>query len=246
MFHFLFLPILASSIGMPDTSDDEPLGEALSVRGVVEARHTADIAAPLAARLTAVPFREGTAFSKDAVIARFDCAAMEAERDALVSAHSTLSIRHETQAELHALGAAGELELRLARSEMEQAASETRAIESRLKDCTLHAPWAGRVVERHMQAHETPTVGAPIYSLIRSGASEIVMIVPAALADRIESGDPVQFKADGADTVTAAEVIRLGATVDAVSQTFEVVARPTGRDTLRPGTSGTARFAPKE
>jgi multidrug efflux pump subunit AcrA (membrane-fusion protein) len=233
----------ASPSGAADIASEAPSTSlSLTARGVIEARHTANIAAPLSERLTSVPYREGTSFGAGAVIAKFDCTAMEAELEALRDAHATLSIKHESQSELHAMGAAGELEVKLAASEMKQAASEARAIEARLKNCELKAPWAGRVVERLRQAHETPSVGEPIYSLVRSGSSELIVIVPSAWSSWLKTGQSFAFTVDETGEEATAKVIRLGATVDPVSQTYEIAARFTGSTKARPGMSGTARF----
>ena len=224
-------------------SGAETAAPAPTARGVLEATHTAQIAAPLAARLLKVPYRDGAAFGAGATLATFDCAAMEAEREALESAHRTLTLRHRNQSELFAMGAAGELDVQLAASEAAQAASEARAIATRLEDCTVHAPWAGTVVERHKQAFETPGVGEPIYSIVRAGRSEIVLIVPSAWSRWLAKGQRFDFTVDETGETFAAKVARVGATVDPVSQTLEIAASPTARIKARAGMSGTAVFA---
>lgn len=220
--------------------------ETLTARGVVEARHSAALAAPMSRRLTRVPYRTGTSFKAGAILAAFDCTSLEAERDARADALQTLSLRETNQRELFAMGATGELDLKLAESEAAQAASELRALGAQLSDCTLTAPWAGSVVERHKEAHETPKPGEPIYTLLRAGRPEIVLIVPSAWSGWLERGSAFTFEVDETGEALSASVSRLGATVDPTSQTLEIAAKINEPTRARPGMSGTARFPRRE
>ena len=247
--HRLILPLIL--VGVPvgvhaADQDERPTLGILEARGVLEASHSAVIAAPMARRLTHAGYRAGARFEANAVIARFDCAGLEAERDARADARRTLELRHRNQSELLVMGAAGELDVELAASELAQAASELRALDVRLEDCALRAPWAGTVVERHAQAHETPGAGAPIYTLVRAGASEVVLLVPSHWSRWLERGAAFDFEIDETGETVSAEVSRIGATVDPASQTLKVAGRITGRAGARPGMSGTARFAAPE
>ena len=48
---------------------------------------------------------------------------------------------------------------------MQQAAAERDAVKARMKDCSIYAPYAGYVTERHVSAYETPQAGQPLYSI---------------------------------------------------------------------------------
>ena len=238
------LTLLALPLAFAASAESGSPVTPLEARGVIEAKDTAEIAAPMAARLTSVSLKPGQAFRKGAVIAHFDCAAMRSELAATERAIDTLTIRHENQSELFALGAAGELDVKLAASEVAQAEAEAKALRVQLKDCTLHAPWTGTVVERHLQSHETPNLGEPVYTLQRAGASQLVIIVPSAWAGWLETGTEFAFAVDDTDERLSAKVTRLGAAVDPVSQTFEVTADITSNPEARPGMSGVAIFTP--
>ena len=215
----------------------------LRARGVLEASRSAEVAAPMAARLLSVPLEEGARFQRGAVLARFDCAALRAEQEARKAAHATLTLRHGNQSELWQSGAAGQLDVQLAESEMKQAASEARALAAKLRDCTVHAPWAGRVAARHMESFETPSVGQPILSIVGAGRGRITLIVPSAWSAWLETGAALTFTVDETRETFPASVARLGAVVDPTSQTMEVVAEPEGAVRAVPGMSGTAVFA---
>lgn len=216
-------------------------------RGVIRPGQTAEIAAGMSGRLTSAPYSAGRYFKKGATLAAFDCTRQEAELSALTQAHATLSLKHDNTAQLHAAGAAGALELSIAKSEAAQAAAERDVIKARLKDCTVYAPFAGYVVTRHVRAHETPALNAPLYSILRAGSLELSVIAPSSWTAWATSGTTFDFHVDETGERLSAKILRLGASVDPVSQTIEITARPTsavGR--TKPGMSGVAQFTPQK
>jgi RND family efflux transporter MFP subunit len=213
-------------------------------RGVLKAGQTAEIAAGMAGRLLRVAYKPGQSFKAGALLAQFDCTRQKAERAALVQAHQTLHAKHENISELYGLGAAGSLDVTIARSEMQQAAAERDAISARLKDCSVFAPYAGYVTARHVSAFETPQIGQPLYSIQRMGSLEISVIAPSNWMRWIERGQKFDFAVDETGEVLKAKIIRTGASVDPVSQTIELTARPIGRTKSLAGMSGLANFRP--
>ncbi len=216
-----------------------------TARGVIRPGQTAEIAAGMSGKLTSAPYRPGQYFKKGAILARFDCTRQEAEAKALSRAHQTLSLKHENISELYNAGAAGELEMSIAQSEVQQAAAQRDVLSARLTDCVVHAPFSGYVTTQHVAAFETPAMNAPLYSIIRAGSLEISVIAPSAWMRWIKSGTRFNFTVDETGESFRAQVIRTGAAVDPVSQTIELTARPRGKvgRTLA-GMSGIAVFSP--
>jgi len=218
----------------------------MNARGVLRAKETADIAAGMSGRLTAAPLKSGQYFKRGALLAKFDCRAQEAELDALTRAHATLTLKHENTQELLSLGAAGQLDADIARSEMLQAAAERGAVKARLKDCVVYAPYSGFIAERHVSAFETPQAGQPLYSIIRAGRLEISVIAPSAWMRWIKRGTSFSFQVDETGDQFIAKIDRMGAAVDPVSQTIELTATPTGKTGRSlAGMSGVALFTPQ-
>ncbi len=254
--HFLGLPLgmvglfcgphaFAADMPLTPTPAVEAAPAPLTARGVIRPGQTAEIAAGMSGKLTSAAYRPGQYFKKGAVLARFDCTRQEAEHAALTRAHQTLSLKHDNISELHTAGAAGEFELSIARSEMNQAAAERDVIMARLSDCVVSAPFAGYVITQHVAAYETPAVNAPLYSILRAGSLELSVIAPSSWMRWVKSGTRFEFKVDETDQSFQAKVIRTGAAVDPVSQTIELTARPVGKvgRTLA-GMSGIAVFKP--
>lgn len=214
-----------------------------SARGVLVAGQSADIAAGMAGRVTTTPFKPGQYVKNGAVIAEFDCNRQRAELTSRRAAHSTQSLKYENQAELLKMGAAGALDVSIAKSERDQIAADVAAIEIALKECTVRAPFSGFVTARHLDAFETAQVGQALYSLNRAGTTEISIVAPSDWAGWVKTGTKFTFKVDETGESVAAKVQRLSAVVDPISQTIEITARLTGKHKGRPGMSGVAVFS---
>jgi len=187
----------AASINAPET----PTAEEMTARGVLRASQTAEIAAGMSGRLLKAGYKPGQYFKAGTLLAEFDCTRQEAELAAAVQAKETMRIRHENSAELFTLGAAGELDVTLAKSERQHAAATAEAMRARLRDCAVYAPFSGYVTQRHKSAFETPQAGQPLYSLQRAGALELSVITPSKWMKWMDIGQQFHFTID--ETVRA-------------------------------------------
>lgn len=235
----LYSPFVhASAIDAPDIS----AADNMSARGVLRAGQTAEIAAGMAGRLLKAGYKPGQYFKSGALLAKFDCTRQEAELTAVKQALQTLTVKHENTSELFNLGAAGALDVSIAKSEMQQAAAEADAIQARMKDCAVYAPYSGYVTARHVSAFETPQAGQPLYSIQRAGTLELSVIAPSKWMRWMKAGQKFDFTVDETGENFTAKIVRTGASVDPVSQTIEVTARPVGKTKALAGMSGVARF----
>jgi len=221
---------------------DTDLDELKQTRGVLQAGQTAEISAGMTGRLLRANYKPGQFFKSGALLARFDCTRQKAEGLALEQAHKTLAAKHENISELFALGAAGELEVTIARSEMQQAKAERDAIDAKLKDCSIYAPYAGHVTQRHVSAFEIPQVGQPLYSIQRYNTLELSIIAPSKWMRWMKVGQKLSFTVDETGEVFKAKIIRTSVSVDPVSQTVELTAKPTEKTKSLAGMSGVADF----
>jgi len=241
----VFAQVETSSLDLGSDRDSvvEPEILAPQSRGIVRAAQTAEIGAPISARILKLPYKSGQYFKSGALLAQFDCRAQNAEADALDHALGALTVKHDNVKELLALGAAGALEESMAGADKSRAAADLRVARARLKDCAVYAPYSGSVKTRHVSAYDTPAAGAPLYSIIRSGRLEIDLIVPSAWMRWIKAGESFTFTVDETGKTYKGSVVRLGASVDPVSQTIEVTAKfsKSSRGIL-PGMSGVAVF----
>ncbi len=160
------------------------------------AREEVTLTARLAARLTALPLREGDHFRRGQTLATFDApetrAALEGARAGLASATLARDLARRQEARMDSLFAARVA----AQRELEGAQAERRAAEAGWAQAraqvdqmqsgvTLEAPFDGVVVRRHADPGGTVGPGQPLLDLRSSAVGEIVVAVPESELPRL-------------------------------------------------------------
>lgn len=213
------------------------------IRGVIQARDTAVIAATISARVIDLPRREGEEFAKGDLLVAFDCGRLIAETEAAESEAAAALAEHRSNLELAKYDAIGSLEVQQSRARSNQTAAQVRALKASAVDCEVTAPFDGRVVETLINAFETPSPNQPLLQIINDTSLEVHVIVPSRWLVWMREGEIFQFAVDETATTHTARVARVGAAVDAVSQTVKVIGvfddRP---DRVLSGMSGQAIF----
>ena len=214
-------------------------------RGVVIPNAEVTLGAGIAARIKLMPFKAGEEFRKGEALVVFDCARQKADLRGAKANLAKASSHHTSKKRLKARGAAGSQEVRDAASDMEVAKATVDGLQEVINLCKIDAPFNGRVVERHAQTHEIPAANAPILTVVDDSTLEVDLIVPSTWLRWVNQGTRFEFDVDELGRSYTAQVDRLGAKVDAVSQTIKI----TGTFVDRPGNvltgmSGTAKFAP--
>ncbi|MEQ1648371.1 MAG: efflux RND transporter periplasmic adaptor subunit [Hyphomicrobiaceae bacterium] len=236
------LTSIAASAQTGATQSTNRQGASGSIRGVTRAEAAATISSELVARIVELPFKVGQAFSKDDILIRFDCQRYEADLEAAVADVSAQQIHAETNRQLLRHRATGANDLALAEAKLAQAVATAKSIRVRTRQCTISAPYDGRIVERLVDVFEMPASNAPLVKIVRVGAIEIDLIVPSNWSPSLASGQRFTFAVDETGSVHDAILLNVGAIIDPVSRTLRVTARlPDPGLMLRPGMSGVAQ-----
>lgn len=103
---------------------------------------------------------------------------------------------------------------------------------ARVQRGVLRAPWAGTVVQQHIEAHEYVQAGAPVFSLEGTDGWQIAAAVPETDALTVQSGQraTVTFDALSSDQVWEAEVVSVATSAVVIEglPTYEVTLRLVG------------------
>lgn len=210
-------------------------------RGVVRSRAVATLMADLTAQVAYLPFQAGDSFRAGDVLLRFDCRHIEI---AIAGAKAELAAREVTyraNLKLKQHDAVGNNDLLISKAQADKARAELAALQLRLQKCTIIAPFDGRVAERLIEEHETPAANSPLLKILKDSELEIDVILPSKALAWLRKGMRFQFHVDETGERLDAELIRIGAAVDPVSQTIKVSGRfltPSKR--VLHGMSGTA------
>ncbi len=104
----------------------------------------------------------------------------------------------------------------------------------------VHAPFAGRVVARHVAAGDHVRVGDPLFDVLDLARVEVALALPASRAFEVRPGAGVVLRDPGSGVrLWAGPVARVAAEVDDATRTFRVwveVAGTPGENPIPPGT----------
>jgi membrane fusion protein, multidrug efflux system len=217
--------------------------EALSARGVVKAVAEATISVDYAARIKKLSKREGQSFKAGDVLIAFDCRRYSAEVGAARATVRARELKMSNNRKLLQRGAIGANEVQISEAEFMQAEAEVTALQARTGSCDFKAPFDGLMVERIAQEHESPAPNQPLIKIVDTTRLEVEAIVPSKWLSWIKPGEEFQFVIDETGASVSAEVQRMGAVVDPISQTIKAYGVLKVKDpSVLPGMSGTATF----
>lgn len=217
--------------------------EAVPVRGIIRALDQAALSTELQARVDKIGFREGQAFKKGELLISFDCERYRAETQSAEAVAREMQLTLESNQQLEKFRAVGKHDVEISRARVDKAEAEARSLKSRLQFCEIFAPYDGRVAELTINQYEQPQPNKPFLVIVGNSRLEVEIIVPSYWLNWIVPGTPLTFGVDETKGSYAATVVRIGATVDAVSQMVKVIA--TFNDPVvdvLPGMSGAAQF----
>lgn len=240
------VPASASTQARADAAGGAGVGGAegpLQARGLVEPRAEAVLSAEIAGRLTDLPVEEGARFAAGDVLAAFDCALYEAQLNQAEAAALAARRQLANNRQLAQYNSIGALEVALSEAAVLEAQATVEVAQVIVDRCTVTAPWDGVMATHLAEAQESVGQGSELVAILAAAGEEIDLIVPSVWLAWIAPGQLFDFDVDELGSTHAAEVERIGARVDPVSQTVRVTGRfaapPAG---LIPGMSGTARF----
>lgn len=220
---------------------------AVDIRVLLVPETEATLAAEMAGRLVELPVRAGDRVESGQLLAAFDCAIPRARlakaRAERVGAQKTL----ESNQKLSRLGSFSQLDLDLSESRLREAEASEREAQALVGQCRIPAPFSGRVVSRLVNNHESLTVGQEILELLDDRSLRLELFVPSLWLRWLESGTEFRVSIGETGQDYPARVERIGARVDAVSQSVPVYGRIIGDfPQLMAGMSGDAHFTPPD
>ena len=218
---------------------------ATPVRGVVRPAARAMISTDLQAQVSATKFKEGDPFKKGDVLIEFNCRRHEAELAAAEAQMLEMKLLLNNNVELDKLKAVGRTDVEVSRARLKKAEAEANGLRARIEQCRVVAPFDGRISELGIEAFEMPQAGKPFLTIIEDRKLEIELIVPSDWLKWVKAGTAFTFAVDETKGSYSARVTRIGAEVDAVSQTIKVMGvfdGDTPPDGILSGMSGNAGF----
>lgn len=208
--------------------------------------HTA-LSSEIAGKIVQLPVREGDHFNKGDILVGFDCSVYRAQLVHSAAAQTGAAVKLKSSEELAKLNGISQTDLAAARSQFTMDQAESALNGAMVHRCQIAAPYSGRVSAVRVQRYSFVQEGTPLLEIYDDSVLELEMIVPSRWLAWLKPGYGFTMRVDEVARDYRAEVTRISASIDPVSQTVKIFGRIVGtQDGLLPGMSGTALLAPPQ
>lgn len=213
------------------------------IRTQLSARDAVVLSSELAAKIDQLPLREGDSFKRGDTLVAFDCSLNEAQlKKAQATAESARQLV-QVNRRMKELNSIGELEMQQSLNKAKEAEADVNYMEASVRKCLISAPFNGRVAKRLVANHQYVNMGTPLLDIIDSNQLELQMIVPSRWLAWLKPGMAFKVDLEELGKSYGATVARIGARIDAVSQTVTITGKmDSNSPELLAGMSGWASF----
>ncbi len=212
-----------------------------AVRVLLVADRETTLSSPVTAKIKMLYVSIGVQFGEGQTLVRFDCEEPVAKLGMANAELAGAVEAHEAKIRMQGLEQASDVEVALAASAAAKARSQVELQQAQVAQCTIKAPWAGRVAKVHVRTHMSVTPGQPMVDLVKSGPLRLKLNAPSRMVGKVKPGSLFDVTIDETGKTYQARVLAVNSRVDPVSQTVEIEASIVRNFTeLLPGMSGVA------
>ncbi|MCO5171724.1 MAG: efflux RND transporter periplasmic adaptor subunit [Planctomycetes bacterium] len=165
---------------------------------------------------------EGDRVEADQPLVRLEDDDQQIERRRALAVRAQEETELQRAQQLRAQKALSENELDTARKEYDEACHRLEVAELALKRTTIRAPFAGRVLRRHLDAGAMVSDGTAVLDLANVEPLEADLSVPERHVARLAVGQGVRVSVDATGDLLPARISRIAPSVDAASGTVRV------------------------
>lgn len=219
--------------------------ERADIRAQLMPRRYTTLSAEIPARLARIAVKEGESFRAGQTLVQLDCSLHLSARDRARAALTGAEKNWDAQKRLDALNATGKLEVETAEAEVGKLRAELAQINTTLSKCAISAPYSGRLADQKARENQYVQAGQPILDILDDSALELEFIVPSKWLKWLRPGHKFDIAIDETGKKYPAQIQRLGARIDPVSQSLKASAVIDGRHPdLLAGMSGRLLLTP--
>lgn len=240
---FLLSLLVSPALFGQEPRNDLAIVEPGGVRALLVAKTESVISSLQSGRIVEFKVNAGEKVEAGQVLVRLDCTMHELQQQIaeaeLMAAEATLKSRTK----LKAHNAVSDLDYTQAEAADRKARAELGLRREQVDRCTLSAPYSGRVIKRIAKPFGSVQLGEPLLEMVNEKDLFVELYVPSAWSRWIKPGSGFLLKVDETGKEYRAKVTRVGAKIDAVSQTLAAYGMiEDANSELLPGMSGTAIF----
>lgn len=239
------IPAVPAKPAAAPAAPAKPSLEQREIRAQLAPHRYTTIAAEIGAKINRLSVKEGGAFKAGQALVGFDCSLQQSQLNKARAALSGAETTFKANKRLAELGSIGKVELEVSEAEVQKNRAEVASMGTLLSKCSIAAPFSGRVAEQKVREQQYVQPGQAIMEIIDDSVLEIEFLVPSKWLAWIKPGTKFQVSIDETRKDYPAQVQRIGARVDPVSQSVKLVATIDGRfPELIAGMSGRVNLAP--
>lgn len=239
------LVTLASSMALAQPTAVQPAIDPNAIRVLLSPELETTLVSQMVGKIATLNAQLGGQVAKGKVIVGFDCGEAQARVQMAQAEYDSARETLETKQRLRKLEAAGEVEVSLANAAAEKARAAIGVSRAQAGQCSVVAPFSGRIVRVHVKPHQSVNVGAPLIEMVSDGPLKLRLNVPSRFLRTLKVGQRFEVDIEETGRTYPARVTAINARVDAVAQTIELEARIDGKPIeLLAGMTGVARFNP--
>lgn len=193
---YLSLPAFSQQRGpmavMAAGAVKKPLADRIEALGTLRANESVELTATIAERVVETCFEDGDRVKKGDVLLKLSSSEEEALLTEAVSAAREARLQYERIEQLAARGTASTAQLDEARRVYETAKARQLAIESRLAELVIKAPFDGRVGLRNISVGALVRPGDLVTTIDDDSMMLLDFPVPARFIDAVKPGAPIE------------------------------------------------------
>lgn len=236
----------AQSYAAPDgagTVPRSPLGRQDIRAQLMPVRYTT-LASEIGAKVSRLPVREGASFKAGDLLVGFDCTVQDTLLQKAAAELQGAEFTFAANQRLADLRSVGQLDLDLSIAAVAKAKADVATNQTVLSKCRITAPFDGRVADQKVREQQYVQPGVALLDILDDSSLELEFLVPSGWLRWLKSGLRFKVAIDETGKSYPAQVTRLGARVDPVSQSVKVTATIDGRFTeLVAGMSGRVQIS---
>lgn len=231
------------SLTIVNSVSAETLGANKHIRALLVPDKESMISSQQAGRIIEIKDRIGSLFKTGEILVNFDCDELKARLQMAESDLESAQVSLRVKQELFELKSAGDVEVTLAKVNVDKAKAQVALNVASVKACIIKAPYDGSVTKVSARSYQSVTQGQPLLEIISSTTPKTRMFVPSSWLVWLKIGSSFTLKVDENGKYYQGNISAINDKVDAVSQTVEVEGHLANTTSLVAGMSGFASFA---
>lgn len=228
-------------VGDADPNSPQHIKEIYETPALLVAENKQKITSKLPSRVKSMGFRDGQIFNKDDILATLDCKEIELDLEIQREVYKEKAASLNNLKKLRELKSTSEYSVVKAQAEHGQSEKLIEKYEKQINDCVIKAEFDGKVISTDVTEGEYIYPGKEIMVVNNNKDLLVKAYIPVIWLDWLVIG--TTFKMCIGEICHHGVVTRLGAEVDAISQTLDVFGRLLEHDdSLIAGLSGQINF----